>query len=44
MERAVYSGRCNRVMVYSVFRLGSSIQGKARLALTGSNFDVAKYL
>ena len=31
-------------MVYSAFRLGSSIQGKARLALTGSNLDVARYL
>ena len=30
--------------MYSAFRLGSSIQGKARLALTGSNFDVARYL
>ena len=44
LDNAVKSGLCIRVVVNVALRLGSSKQGKAFLASTGSNLDVAMAL
>lgn len=44
LDSAVYPPSCTSVTVYSALMLGSSIQGNARLASTGWNFDDAMCL
>lgn len=44
LDKAVYSGRCTKVMVNVDFSPGSSRQGKAFLASVGWNLEVARYL